>query len=230
MMLPEFSKMVDYAHSNGIYTASSTNGHYLTDENSHSLIESGLDRIIISMDGTDQQTYEQYRIGGQFDIVKQGIANLVRCKNEHGVKHPFIILQFLVLKYNEHQIPAMKKLAKELGVDKLELKSVQVYDFEDDKDLIPDSPHYARYVKADNGRWILKRPIRNRCFRMWSGAVLTWDSLLVPCCFDKDAEHQMGKLDKNSFKELWKSKTYKEFRSQILEDRSQINICKNCTE
>ena len=51
---PDFLKMVSYASSKGIYTATSTNAHYLNDDNARKTVESGLDRLIISIDGTTQ--------------------------------------------------------------------------------------------------------------------------------------------------------------------------------
>lgn len=230
MLNPSFFDMVKYAGDRKIYTATSTNGHFLTDENSRKIIESGLNRMIISLDGIDQETYEQYRKGGDLNKVLDGIRNIVRLKKERKSSTPYVIIQFLVFKNNEHQIPAMKELAKELGADKLELKTAQIYDFENDTTLIPDNPKYARYVKNKNGKWKLKKPIHNRCFRMWSGAVITWDGRVVPCCFDKDAKHQIGKLEQHSFKEIWKSQGYSDFRKQVFTNRNKIDICRNCTE
>jgi len=66
---PDFLKMVQFAHQKGIYTATSTNAHYLTDEKARETVESGLDRLIISIDGTTQDVYEQYRVGGQLNKV-----------------------------------------------------------------------------------------------------------------------------------------------------------------
>lgn len=230
LLNPEIFEMISYAHKKRVYTATSTNGHFLDNESSKKLVESGLDRLIISIDGSEQETYERYRRTGNFETVKEGVKNIVKWKKELKSSKPFIIIQFLVLKNNEHQISAMKKMAKELGADKLELKSAQVRDFKNDSELIPENLKYARYSRGADGHWELKKPIRNRCFRMWSGAVITWDGRVVPCCFDKDAGHQLGQLDNLSFKDIWKGEAYKEFRSQILEDRSKIDICCNCTE
>ena len=227
---PDIFSMVNYAHQKGIYTATSTNGQDLSDANARRLVESGLDRLIVSMDGTDQETYERYRRGGDLETVRRGVENIVRWKKELKYSTPYVIIQFLVFRFNEHQIPAMKKLRKELGADKLQLKSAQVYNFEKDTELIPDHPKYSRYVRGADGSWKLKKPIRNRCFRMWSGAVVTWDGRVVPCCFDKDADHQMGSMENLTFQEIWKGKEYREFRSQILENRSRIGICRNCSE
>ena len=229
LLNPEFFDMVSYARQNKVYTATSTNGHYLDDDNAKQLVRSGLDRLIISLDGTDQDTYEQYRRGGDIQRVLSGIRNVVKWKKELRSSRPFLIIQFLVFKHNEHQIKDIKKLTKELGV-RLELKTAQVYGHENDTLMIPENPKFSRYKRSGDGKWALKKPVRNRCSRMWDGAVITWDGRVVPCCFDKDATYQLGKLDNQSFKEIWKGKAYNKFRMQILKDRSKIDICRNCTQ
>ncbi|MEZ4986345.1 MAG: radical SAM protein [Saprospiraceae bacterium] len=71
---PDFLEMVQHAHQKGIYTITSTNGHFLNDENARKTIESGLDRLIVSIDGTTQEVYEQYRKAGKLEVVLQGCA------------------------------------------------------------------------------------------------------------------------------------------------------------
>ena len=187
---PDFFEMIRYASKNRVYTATSTNGHFLDNDQAKMTVESGLDRLIICLDGIDQKTYEKYRKGGELDKVLAGIRNIVKWKKQLRSSRPYVIIQFLVFKTNASQTPLMKKLVKERGANKLELKTAQVYDYENDRELIPENPKYARYVRDKNGKWKIKRRIRNRCFRMWSGAVITWDGRVVPCCFDKDAAHQ----------------------------------------
>lgn len=227
---PAFFEMVQYAAKEKVYTATSTNAHFLTDENARKTVESGLHRLIISIDGTTQETYQQYRIGGKLDQVTEGVANIVKWKKQLASATPYVIVQFLVLKSNQHQITEIKALAGKLGVDRLDLKTAQVYNYANDNDRIPDDPKYARYVKTAEGRWKLKKPLKNHCFRMWSGAVITWDGTIVPCCFDKDAAHKLGSLERSNFGEIWNSEAYRNFRKQILNDRSKIEICRNCTE
>ena len=125
---PDFLKMVNYASAKKIYTATSTNAHYLTNEKAKQTVESGLDRLIISIDGTTQEVYEQYRIGGQLNKVIEGAKNIVKWKKELNSKKPFVVFQFLVVKPNEHQLTAVKQLAKEVGVDDVWFKTAQVYD------------------------------------------------------------------------------------------------------
>jgi MoaA/NifB/PqqE/SkfB family radical SAM enzyme len=138
---PDFLEMVKYASSKKIYTATSTNAHYLTEAAAKKTVESGLDRLIISIDGTTQETYKQYRVGGNLDKVLAGAANIVKWKRELGSKTPFIVFQFLVVRHNEHQIEDVKKLGKEVGVDDVWLKTAQVYDYEND----PNNPCSAQY-------------------------------------------------------------------------------------
>lgn len=227
---PHFLEMVKYASAKKIYTSTSTNAHYLEDENSRKTVESGLDRLIISIDGTTQDTYEHYRIGGELKKVIEGTKNILRWKMKLKSKTPHIIFQFLVVKSNEHQTEDVKKLAKELGVDEVKFKTAQIYDYKNGNDLIPENKKFSRYFKNGDGKFHIKNPLDNHCWKMWHSAVITWNGMVVPCCFDKDAQHRMGSLTEKSFKEIWNGGEYKNFRSSLLRSRKEIDICKNCSE
>jgi radical SAM protein with 4Fe4S-binding SPASM domain len=228
---PDFLDMVLYAHQKGIYTATSTNAHYLTEEKARKTVESGLDRLIISIDGTTQDVYEQYRVGGKLEKVLEGARNIVKWKKELKSTTPFIFFQFLVVKPNEHQIEAVKKLGAEIGVDQVRFKTAQVYDFENDPNgLIPDNNKYSRYKKDASGKMIVKSGLNNYCWKLWHANVITWDGLVVPCCFDKDATHQLGNLKTQSFKETWHNPNYRQFRKELMTSRKNIDICANCSE
>ncbi len=228
---PDFHDMVRYASQRGIYTATSTNAHYLDDRNARRTVESGLDRMIISIDGTTQETYADYRVGGELKKVIEGTANLVRWKRKLRSKTPHIMFQFLVVKPNEHQLEYVKKLGAELGVDEVRFKTAQIYDYANDPNrLIPDNQKYSRYRKTEEGHTVIKNPLTDHCWKLWHSCVLTWDGLVVPCCFDKDATHQLGDLKQNSFAGIWKGGKYQEFRKSVLRSRKEIDICTNCTE
>lgn len=228
---PQFLDMVQYASSKKIYTATSTNAHYLTDDAARRTVESGLDRLIISIDGTTQETYQQYRVGGNLQRVLEGATRVVKWKKQLKSKTPFIIFQFLVVRHNEHQIEEVKRLAKETGVDQVRLKTAQVYDFENDPNqLIPKNEKYSRYKKDKDGKMKFRGAVSNHCWRLWHDPVITWDGAVVPCCFDKDATHKLGNLQQESFKTLWQNQNYRQFRSQLSKGRKNINICANCSE
>ena len=227
----EFLDMVKYATGKGIYTATSTNAHYLNDANAKRTVESGLDRLIISIDGTTQDVYKQYRVGGKLDKVIEGAKNIVKWKKELKSKTPFVFFQFLVVKHNEHQIDEIKQLAKDIGVDQVRFKTAQVYDYENDPNqLIPTIEKYSRYRKGKDGRMKSKSGLANHCWKLWQGNVISWDGLVVPCCFDKDAAHRLGNLQTQSYKEVWNNDNYKQFRKEIMTSRKNIDICANCSE
>ncbi|MEX2589808.1 MAG: radical SAM/SPASM domain-containing protein [Chitinophagales bacterium] len=226
----DFLKMVHLAADNNIYTVTSTNAHYLDEEMARKTVESGLDRIIISIDGTEQETYESYRIGGKLDKVLTGTKELVKWKKHLQSVTPHIIFQFLVVGSNEHQIPELYQLADRIGVDEVKLKTAQINNFEKGNPLIPEREEYSRYKKEDNGSYSIKNPLNNHCWKLWHSCVITWDGNIVPCCFDKDAKYNMGNTGNMKFAEIWKSSGYDNFRKSILKSRKEIDICKNCTE
>lgn len=225
----KFLDFVRYAASKNIYTATSSNAHYFTDEMAKATIESGLDRLIISIDGTTQETYGKYRIGGNLEKVMEGTQNLVKWKKKLGRTTPHIIWQFIAFRHNEHQIPEIKRLAREIGVDELGIKTAQIYDYQTSDEFIPTNEELSRYKKTEEG-YQIKNKLLNQCWRLWKGSVITWDGLVVPCCFDKDATHRFGDVSTEAFEKVWTNERYKGFRQAILKSRKEIDICTNCTE
>ncbi|MBI3500695.1 MAG: SPASM domain-containing protein [Bacteroidetes bacterium] len=229
---PKFLEMVEYASEKNIYTATSTNAHYLDDENAKATVESGLDRLIISIDGTTQESYQSYRIGGDLQKVIDGTKNILKWKKKLKSKTPYVIFQFVVFRQNENEVEEIKKLGKELGVNEVKIKSAQIYDYENGNERIPTKEEFSRYKKSETNSQF---EIRNSqsiasCWRMWNSCVITWDGKIVPCCFDKDAKHQLGDLKERSFKDIWFNGSYTKFRSALLKSRKEIDICKNCSE
>jgi radical SAM protein with 4Fe4S-binding SPASM domain len=226
----DFTEMIRLAKKHHLYTITSTNAHYLTPAKCEETILVGLDRILISIDGSTQEVYEQYRKDGMLAKVIEGTKNLVDARKRLRKTNPEIIFQMLVLKPNEHQIEEVHKLANELGVDKVILKTAQIYDFENGSDLIPSIDKYSRYKKKAQGKWVIKNELKNQCWKLWHSAVSTWDGYLIPCCFDKDAKYKMGNLLEQDLDTIWHSDAYLYFRTSILKSRKEIDICKNCSE
>ena len=223
-------KMIKYANAQNVYTYCSTNAHFLDDNKVKMTLESSLDELIISLDGTTQKVYEEYRQNGSLKKVLDGSKRLTLWKKKLNLSKPFISFQFLVVKPNEHQIEDAKILAKDIGVDKIIFKTAQIYDYKNGNPLIPENDKYSRYKRQKDGTYKIKSKLKNHCWRMWSNPVITVDGSVIPCCFDKDAKYAFGNLKEQSFKEIWNSEKYKTFRQQILTNRRSIDICKNCTE
>ncbi|MDF3027445.1 MAG: Radical domain protein [Fluviicola sp.] len=227
---PQFLDLIREAKRKKIYTATSTNAHFIDEKKAQEIVESGLDRLIISIDGLTQETYESYRVHGNLEKVIAGSKALVQAKQTAQSATPHLIFQFLVVKANEHQIAEVQELATEIGIDEVRFKTAQVYDYEHGNELIPDNEAYSRYVKQKDGTYRFKYKGGNSCWRMWSSSVLTWDGQVVPCCFDKDAHHTLGSLQEQTFETIWKSPAYRSFRNSVLQDRNSIEICTNCSE
>ena len=227
---PQLLDWIRYASAQGIYTATSTNAHFLSDQVARRTVESGLDRLVISIDGTTQETYQAYRVGGTLAKVIEGTRNVVHWKQVLRSKTPHIVFQFLVVRPNEHQIDEVRALAKRLGVDTVGLKTAQIYDYEHGSDLIPTQTQYSRYQQRADGTFAIKNRLMNHCWKMWHSCVVTWDGQVVPCCFDKDAHHALGDISQRSFADIWHSEPYQLFRQTLLRSRQAIDICQNCTE
>lgn len=224
-----FFDMVQAARKKNLYVSTSTNGQLLTQEYVDQILESGLDRLIISIDGVTQETYARYRKGGDLKRVVDGVSLLMRERKTRKQNHPYVIMQCLLFAHNEHEVSEIRKLARKLGVDKLVFKTAQFYHLDKHNGMIPSTPAYSRY-KFTGGRYVLKKKQKNFCSRIWTTAVITWEGILVPCCFDKNARHPSGNLNAVFLGNAWKSEKMYAFRQQVLRDRKSIEICSNCTE
>jgi radical SAM protein with 4Fe4S-binding SPASM domain len=223
-------KMIAYASKMKIYTTISTNGQLLSSFPAGELIRTGLNRIIISADGISQESYEKYRIGGRLDRVVEGMQNISKRKHELNAMNPFIVLQFIVWKHNEHELSHVKKWAVQNGAESVQFKTAQISYNKDMNTLVPINDKFNRYSKNESGRFVLKSSIPNECWRMWHSCVMTWDGNIVPCCFDKDANFKMGNIKTESFNAIWNNYNYNQFRQGILRNRKQKVMCLNCSE
>lgn len=221
MLHPEFFTLAGYAK--GIISTLHTNGHFLGEENSLKLVKSGIRNVVVSVDGMDQTTYASYRINGNLETVLGGIKQLSSANRRNGSPLD-ITIQMLVNRLNEHQGSEAARFASENNVS-LKLKSMQVLDPSNSAKWMPSEKRFRRYDKINT----IRNRIPGRCARLWFNPVVTWDGFVVPCCFDKNADHIMGDLKKESFSSIWLNPKYMEFRKTVLQNRKKIPICCNCT-
>jgi radical SAM protein with 4Fe4S-binding SPASM domain len=223
MMHPSFFTILDNCTVPNIVV--STNGHFLMAENAEKVVKSRLNKLIISIDGLDQETYSAYRMSGNMNRVIEGLRNVSQAKKRFGSELK-IEIQFLVNSFNEHQIPLIKELAKSFHAS-LRLKSMQIINYSD-MSWMPADKKFRRYKLTDGG-YVIKSSLPDRCARLWFNPVITWDGKVVPCCFDKNAEYVMGDLKNDSFRDIWNGPKYRIFRKSILTGRYMIEMCRNCT-
>jgi radical SAM protein with 4Fe4S-binding SPASM domain len=221
--------MIAYARSRRMYVSISTNAHFLRREIVDALLRAGLDRLIVSIDGLTQEVYEEYRVGGSLQKVHEALAHVDEARQAIGRRATTeLTLQLLVTRQNEEQLPQLHALAREHRAN-VALKTMQVYSIESAERFLPSDERYSRY-RIVEGELQPKSGLHNRCVRLWERSVITWDGVVVPCCFDKNAEHPLGTINENTFDEIWQSSAYHTFRNRVLNGRRDIPMCRNCTE
>jgi radical SAM protein with 4Fe4S-binding SPASM domain len=224
-------EMIRLAKQRGIYVRTSTNGHFVeTEGQAERIIDSGLDEITISMDGADRETYEKYRVGGDFEKVTRGVRLLASEKRRKNSLTPIIDLQMLLTRDTEGQMDRMKSLARDSGADLLSLKTLQVTDEDEAERFLPEDESKRRYRQIGKD-FETKSRNRKGCRRLHYSLVVNSDGKVSPCCFDKFGKHSLGALNQNgSFLGIWRGQKFKEFRSALLRDTQAFDICKNCSE
>ena len=217
--------MIREAHEAGLYTIVSTNAQTMTEEMAESLVTAGLDRIIVSMDGLTDESYNAYRVGGSLEKTKDALRYLHSQKSKVKSQKPIIDLQCLRLKTNEHEWDEFKRIYQSLGADRLTFKTAQLYDYADGHPLIPSDPRYSRYIKGSDGRYHRRKRSKN-CWRVWSGVVVTTNGEVLPCCYDKAHEYAYGNIMTASLKDLFAGEKANAFRRAALLQKPLI--CQEC--
>lgn len=216
----DLPQMIAEAHEAGLYTIVSTNAQAMTPEMAQALVNAGLSRIIISMDGLTQTTYGAYRVGGDIEKCKAALRWLREAKGKTVIE-----LQCLRLKTNEHEWQELKRVYKSLGADTLTLKTAQLYDYEKGHPLMPSDGRYSRYEKGADGLFHRKH-LHRGCLRVWSGVVVTTTGEVLPCCYDKNHAFAYGNIADAPIAELFRNEKAQAFRRAAL--REQPKICQEC--
>lgn len=219
---PQIYDYIKTAHTAGLYTISSSNGHFFNAQGVERLAKSGLSKLIISVDGITEESYLKYRVGGDFGKVLNGLWNLSEARLNGRLKTT-IVLQFIVFSHNEHELEEIPTFLEGFpGVDFFVTKTAQVYGADvESYSRLPRNQKYNRYMRP--------APAKG-CSRMERGAVVTWDGKVLPCCFDKDGDNAFGNGIEHGFSTIWSNKRSKVFRRSVRRSRINRAICSNCSE
>jgi len=220
----DLPQMIREAHEAGLYTLVSTNAQALTPEIAQALVDAGLSRIIVSMDGLTDETYNAYRVGGSLEKTKAALRYLHEAKELLHAR-TIIELQVLRLRTNEHEWAEFKKQYKALGADRLVFKTALLYDYKNGNSLMPSNSRYSRYIQGSDGLYHRKR-LHKTCLRAWSGVVITTTGEVLPCCYDKSHAHAYGNIKECSLREIFCNEKSFAFRKAVLQEQPQI--CKEC--
>lgn len=227
---PDLCKMISEAHKSRVFTTMSTNAQTLTPELCERIVESGLDQITISADGTTQDVYERYRIGGSLQNVIDGIGNLIEARRRLGKSNPLVEAQFIVFAHNEHQIPDISRLARQWGADSVVLKTAQVENLDKAGQILPHNLKFSRYRQGSDGKYHIRKKHPFRCFRIRSTMVVAANGDVAICCYDKNCHYTFGNVSESNSQEIWQAPKADKIRHLIWINRQSINTCKNCGE
>ena len=223
----ELPEMIKAASKEGIYTIVSTNALAITPLLAEQLMQAGLSRIIVSIDGMSEESYSAYRVGGSLHKAVEGLVTLRQAKDTTGSR-THIELQMLRLRSNENEWSTISQRYHKMGADSLTFKTAQFYNFEHGNPLMPSNEKYSRYAKGKDGLYHLKRKPACSCKRLWTGCVITVTGEVLPCCYDKSACFSFGNIFLQDLKTIWHGEKANRFRKLILQKRSRPSICHNC--
>jgi radical SAM protein with 4Fe4S-binding SPASM domain len=236
---PQIYEMIRYASERGIKLVSSTNGHLLAqDDHADRVVRSGLDTLIIALDGITQETYARYRQGGELDAVLKGIRTVVARKRALNSDTPLINLRFLAMRHNEHEIPRLPGLAKSLEVDALTFTTLNSHCQETDptkrallearyQELLPQNRQYQRFRYTTAGEKM--RVGRNPCKRLWNNPAIHWEGTVSSCFFDYGEKRNLGNLYKDTLTDIWRGPKYRQLRRTFRIDWQKLPLCCDCS-
>jgi MoaA/NifB/PqqE/SkfB family radical SAM enzyme len=220
----EIARMVRYCDELNLYTFISTNVMLLTEEKIRELIKSGLDELLVCIDGFSAKTYERFRKGAKFETVKGNIESLCKIKKESNALNPWVEIQYIETKQNSEEVASCQEWAKEIGVDKFRLQPLYITrhlrDFKKLGDEFCIGKNWEERYKNKS------RKGKNSCKNPNSTVCVLVNGQLAICCYDIKSTYRFGSLLENSFESIAKNKKYLKIKKQG--EKRGLSICKGC--
>lgn len=221
-------ELIEITNKSNISSTISTNLNYFPEGYERNLIKSGLERLVVSFDGVSQESYSTYRRGGKIDQVIDNVERIVDAKKSAKSILPLIKLQFLVNRFNEHEMAQAERLAEKLNVD-IEFKSFMFNSKKEDtrKKWEPHNSKFSRY-NAKTGEDLTCK--KYSCVWLWRYAVMNWNGKVTPCCnWMGEGIFEFGDLKTNSFREIWNNEYFVSAREAMKKEKSlPITSCHAC--
>lgn len=211
MLNEHYSDMILYAKKRGVLELTSlTNATLLTEDMSRSIIDNGLDQLIVSMDGATKETYEAVRKGANFNKVVSNLEGFLRMRGKS--KKPFVRLQFTQSELNKHETRMFYDRWAE-KVDEISISYAMDYDF------VKDGVKKQR----DN------KDFQFTCPQLWYRLAIMSDGSVSPCCLDVKGMMKLGNVNDMTIKEIWHSDYLNRLRGLHRNNKfHEIPLCKEC--
>ena len=207
----DVDRFVAAATQRGLPTEMSCNPSMLTAELSKRILDAGIHRLVISLDGMDNETSIAIRgPAARYDKAERNLEALFA----HAAtleKPPTIVVQMIDLHRNRFQRDAFLEKWGKTG-----LPFVEAYI----KDLGgPDPDTGARS----------ETPPSYMCGYPWRSVVVLWDGRVVPCCMDADADLVLGDLNTMTLAEIWAGAEVRRLREQLRKNTIPCgHLCDGC--
>ena len=207
----------------------------MDDARMEDLLSSGVDVIAASLDGFTQETYQTYRRGGNFELAKTNIERLAAMRERLGIKTE-IIWNFLVFRFNEHEIDTARQYCDQIGVTFNRRDAfitnpdwLPSYRQNEAKELKNPSPPQPKPANPRGNQ----RP--NPCTWHYSVSAINANGLVSPCCAPWDQKDDFGLIQPGtvSFRDVWNNNLYRKSRGAFANKpvpglENIDNICLRC--
>ena len=235
LLNPDIVQMIKYASERNLHTMISTNASLLSEEKSRAILNSGLGEIRFALDGLTKQSFEAFRTGGNFEQVVGNIKRFCVLKQEMKKRRPVITLQFILNRYNQEQIPDIKKFAKQVKADKLYIKPfiLSPYAYSKEERAALSSKFFPtkdiddeEIVYKKENQDLLPKKLPKKCKAVRNVFTVLAEGNMAMCCFDLFGDYAYGSLIDNDFKKLWFSQKGRKIRE--LGYKRFFPLCQKC--
>jgi MoaA/NifB/PqqE/SkfB family radical SAM enzyme len=217
LMHPQIVDMVRYARKNTVaklYMA--TNASLLCGELADGIRTSGLDKLIITIDGDSAESYEKIRIRGKFEIVRNNVENFLRSVERSGgpTCHIKLIQQF----ENQSDVDGFRA-----RWSRFPPAMVEVMWLSDWAGNVRDSRLHSSQLNPNIGI------DRSACSDLWFKMQVDWRGNVALCCFDAFGTENFGNLGTQTLEEVWHCEAIVAHRIRHLA-KSCKGICARCRD
>jgi radical SAM protein with 4Fe4S-binding SPASM domain len=223
LMNPSIFEQIKIAKRRISNVGISTNATLLRPQAQLNILNSGLDTIMIAIDGATAEVYENVRKSERFEFeqVRENAEQFLALRRARGQTTPFVVLSIIAMDITSPDLEAFRDYWEARGADQVIFKPYANWGGQY-SDVIDD-------LGAIKPRAASGSPREHPCKLMWQSMVVAWDGKVVPCCYDYDAKMVMGDLTTQTAEEIWNSPAYVELRRAELEGRNNSALCANCT-
>ena len=256
LLNPRYAELIAEASKRELFSVISTNLSFpMSDVMIDAILHSGLGMMCVALDGATPETYVQYRRGGKFELVVDNLQRLIRRKRELGLERPIFEWRFLIFKHNQHEVPGVRQLAEEWGLDSLDFFYGMA-----PADATPDMVQATSDQIAATGGWgpavntgaqrtdttlrrwlgaeILnappycvtdKRLLNHKCDFHYYGSIIHPDGQISPCSATSFQADDFGRMpEAGQFSQVWNNAMFQKARRMFSEGEPADIICARC--